>query len=88
MLRQIQKRRSLHDKHREQRRDLTLNMPFIIAYQGDPAMGNYFYCNDLHIHKLISPETEGPFARLQRYLNKGIASIFMEEGKILVKEAC
>jgi len=81
------KRRSLHDKHRRRRKkDLMPNIPFLVAYQGDPAMGAYYYCNDVHGYQLIGA-TRRPFERLQRYLMKGIASIFKLDGKILVKEA-
>lgn len=84
---QRKKRRSLHDKHRRRRKkDLMPNVPFLVAYQGDPAMGAYFYCNDIHGFKLIAA-THNPFERLHMYLMKGIASVFMLEGKILVKEA-
>ena len=84
---QSKKRRSLHDKHRRRRKkDLVPNIPFIVAYQGDPAMGAYYYCNDAHYYKLIGA-TKRPFDRLERYLMKGIASIFALEGKILIKEA-
>lgn len=79
--------RSLHDKHRRRRKkDLVPNIPFIVAYQGDPAMGAYYFCNDVHDYKLIG-STLKPFERLKRYQMKGIASLFKLDGKILVKEA-
>ena len=87
--RQQHKRRSLHDKHRRRRKkDLMPNIPFLVAYQGDPAMGSYYFCNDVirngvHNYQLITRS----FSRLDRYCMKGIASIFAQEGKILVKEA-
>jgi len=83
------KQRSLHDKHRMRRKkDLMVGMPFIIGYQGDPAMGNRFYCNDIRSFKLIVPNKfDKPFARLYRYQMKAIASILMFDMKILVKEA-
>jgi len=83
------KKRSLHDKHRERRKkDMMIGMPFIIGYQGDPAMGMaYMYCDQVHSFKLIASRREKVFARLKRYQKKAIKSMFKLEGKILVKEA-
>lgn len=82
------RRRSLHDKHKRRRKkDMMIGMPFVVAYQGDPAMGPYLYCDQVRTFKLISPPSEKPFARLYRYQMKPIKSIFLVIGKILVKEA-
>jgi len=93
-LRRIQKqrntkrRRSLHDKHRKRRKkDLMIGMPFIVGYQGDPAMGSRFFCNDVRGYQLIAPKGYKPFERLHKYLMKAISSIFKIDFKILVKEA-
>jgi len=81
------KRRSLHRKHRDRRkRDCMIMMPFIVAFQGDPARP--FYCNDVRdyhnepIYELI--RAERPFARLERYLGHHIVSI---HAKVLVYKA-
>lgn len=91
--RQVQKykrrKRSLHDKHKRRRKkDMMIGMPFIIGYQGDPAMGvAYMYCDQVRTYKLINAGWFKPFARLQRYLAKPILTMFAIQGKILVKEA-
>jgi len=81
--------RSLHDKHRRRRKkDMMVGLPFIIGYQGDPAMGvGYMYCDQIHSFKLIAPSGWKPFVRLYKYQAKPIKSMFSMEGKILVKEA-
>jgi len=89
-------KRRLHTKHKNRRKkDCMIGMPFIIGYQGDPARGYYFRCNDMqrmyknrldyHYH-LINPLTEKPFSRLKRYQKKRISDI-AKIGYILVEEA-
>ena len=85
---QRKKRRTLHEKHRERRKDMIVKMPFIIGYQGDPAMGiAYMYCDQVRTFKLIAPKVDKTFARLRKYAMKPIKSLFKVKGKILVKEA-
>lgn len=81
------KLRTLHDRHRDRRKkDCMLGMPFIIAFQGDPARP--FYCNDVHdiygepIYELI--REEGPFVRLKRYMNHHVVSL---HAKVLIYKA-
>lgn len=82
------KKRSLHNKHRRRRKkDCMIGMPFVVAYNGDPAMGNYFFCNDIRGYKLIGYSWNKPFHRLHKYLMKPIMTMFQVDGKILVKEA-
>ena len=88
-LREVHKRRSLHDKHRERRkRDCMIGMPFVIAFHGDPA--GKFYCNDYpDTFELIPrtsrfPKYEKPLARLARYQKHHVTSIHR---KILIYKA-
>lgn len=75
------KYRSLHDKHKDRRKkDCMIGMPFVIAYQGDPAQN--FFCNDIHTYDLIFGEKN--FARLERYLAHHVVT--MHE-KVLIFEA-
>jgi hypothetical protein len=63
-----------------------LHMPFIIAFQGDPAMP--FYCNDVRdcdgtpIYELIKGERN--LARLKRYMAHHVTSIY---AKVLIYKA-
>lgn len=85
---QRRKYRSLHDKHKRRRRDCTLGMPFIIAFQGDPSQ--LYYCNDIPKYFELIPRTEKypdhehPFSRLKRYMRHHIVNIAK---KVLVYKA-
>ena len=82
------KRRSLHDKHRRRRKkDMMIGIPFLVAYNGDPAMGNYIFCDQVRSFKLINYGWNKPFARLAKYLMKPVKSMFLVANKILIKEA-
>jgi len=89
-LRKLQKRRSLHDKHKERRkRDCMIGMPFIIAFTGDPA--GLFYCADIPQTFELIPRTSNfpnrwmqPFARLKQYLWHHVTCIAK---KILIYKA-
>jgi len=95
-LKQKQKKRlSLHQKHKDRRRkDNMIGLPFIIAYQGDPARG--FYCNDVkvfgvHNYELIHDNKQDnllirdkAFQRLRRYLSHKVMSM---QAKILIWNA-
>lgn len=79
-LRQLHKRRSLHDKHKERRKkDCMIGMPFIIAFQGDPAQK--FYCNDIPNSFELIPRTSRfpmhiyPLARLKQYMKHHVVHI-------------
>jgi len=80
------KYRSLHDKHRDRRkRDCMIGLPFIVAFQGDPARP--FYCNDVRVdgeptYELIKEEKQ--LARLARYLEHHVVSL---HAKILIYKA-
>ena len=83
--------RSLHDKHHDRRkRDCMIGLPFIIAYQGDPAQ-NYF-CNDIHDYQLIYEaggcglwsKKEKAFTRLARYLDHHVVTL---HAKVLIYKA-
>lgn len=81
------KRRSLHDKHKERRKkDCMIGLPFITAFQGDPAMP--FYCNDVRdydgtpVYELIYSERK--LARLARYLNHHVVTM---HAKVLIYKA-
>ena len=81
------KLRTLHDRHRDRRKkDCMLGMPFIIAFQGDPARP--FYCNDVRNiygepnYELI--REEGPLVRLKRYLSHHVVSLHT---KVLIWKA-
>ena len=86
---QRKKYRSLHDKHRERRKkDCMIGMPFIIAFQGDPA--GKFYCNDYPDTFELIPRTKqypkytNPFQRLKTYLKHHVTSIHR---KVLIYKA-
>lgn len=86
--RDARKKRSLHDKHKRRRKkDMMIGIPFLVAYNGDPAMGNYLFCDQVRSYKLINYGWNKPFARLHKYLMKPIKSMFLVANKILVKEA-
>lgn len=80
------KMRSLHDKNRDRRKkDCMIGMPFIIAYQGDPAQN--FFCNDVihngvHDYDLIFGEKN--FARLDRYLAHHVVTL---HARVLIYKA-
>ncbi len=63
-----------------------IGLPFIIAFQGDPAQN--FYCNDVRdcdgtpIYELIKKEKN--MARLERYLAHHVVSI---HAKVLIYKA-
>ena len=72
------KRRSLHDRNRRRRKkDCMIGLPFIVAFQGDPAQN--FYCNDIRDgHGNATYELtrkEGHFVRLKRYMKHHIVAI-------------
>jgi hypothetical protein len=79
-LRERSRRRTLHDKHRDRRKkDCMMGIPFILAFQGDPA--REFYCNDQHGYELIHAHTmtiwgisrtENALERLERYMEKHV----------------
>jgi hypothetical protein len=86
--REEQRKRSLHRKHHDRRKkDMIEGMPFIVGFQGDPAMGGFMFCDQIHTFKLIAPHKLKPFSRLKTYQKKPIKSIFRMEGKVLIKEA-
>lgn len=79
--------RLLHDRNRRRRKkDCMIGLPFIVAYQGDPAQN--FYCNDVRdghgnaCYELI--RHEGPFIRLKRYMKHHIINL---SKKVLVYKA-
>jgi hypothetical protein len=80
------KHRTLHDKNRDRRKkDCMIGMPFIIAYQGDPAQN--FFCNDVihdgvHDYDLIFGERN--FARLERYLARHVVTL---HARVLIYKA-
>jgi|YelNatPaOPRAMG01_1025707.scaffolds.fasta_scaffold102993_1 hypothetical protein len=83
------KYRSIHDKHRERRKkDCMIGLPFITAFQGDPA--RLFYCADIPDRYELIPRTnnypdwEKPLGRLMRYLDHHITQI---HNKVLVYKA-
>lgn len=91
--REKQKKRSLHRKHKDRRKkDVVPNLPFIIGFQGDPAMD--FRCEDvhgdsgnqLHIYRLnpIYGENRG-LRRLSTYFSKKITRLHM--GQVLIYKA-
>jgi hypothetical protein len=90
-----QKRKQKRKKKKEQRRkkDCSIGMPFIIAFQGDPA--RKFYCNDVRdngepVYELIHAQSERmgymekKFARLRRYLHNHVVSM---NAKVLIYKA-
>lgn len=89
-LRELQKRRSLHRKHKERRKkDCMIGLPFIIAFQGDPAQ--LFYCNDIPRTFELIPRTEKyPFYmlsaldRLKQYMKHHVVHIAK---KVLIYKA-
>lgn len=86
----LKKRLSLHLKHKERRKkDNMIGLPFIIAFQGDPARP--FYCNDvmdkgIHTYELIHKDGswDKAFARLKTYLAHHVVSM---TAKILIYKA-
>jgi hypothetical protein len=85
--RRKKKKKNLHDKHKERRKhDCMIFLPFIVAYQGDPAQN--FYCNDIRdghnnaTYELI--RHEGPFVRLKRYMKHHVLNI---SKKVLIWKA-
>lgn len=84
------KRRSLHKKHKDRRKkDCILGMPFIIAFEGDPA--RLFYCADIPKTYELVPRTsmypwivEGPLERLKRYLDHHVTQM---HSKVLIYKA-
>lgn len=88
-LRELHKRRSLHDKHKERRKkDCMIGMPFIIAFQGDPA--GLFYCNDIPDRYELIPRTSrfprqtDMLARLKQYMKHHVVHIAK---KVLIYKA-
>lgn len=71
--------RTLHDRHRERRKkDCMLGMPFVLAFQGDPA--GFFYCNDLPKTFELIPRTkmykgDTPLERLKKYMRHHVVQI-------------
>lgn len=88
-LRQLQKRRSLHDKHKRRRKkDCMIGLPFIVAFQGDPAQ--LFYCNDIPRTFELIPRTSNyprhmySLARLKQYMKHHVVHIAK---KVLIYKA-
>lgn len=87
-LRLKRRMRSLHDKHRERRKkDCILGMPFIMAFQGDPA--GLFYCNDIPDTFELIPRTGNykgntPLERLKTYIRHHVVQIAK---KVLIYKA-
>jgi len=79
--------RTIHDRNRRRRkRDCALGMPFILAFQGDPARP--FYCNDVRdgrepIYELIKSEN-GTLSRLRRYM---LHHVVQMQAKVLIYKA-
>lgn len=92
--RQKKKKKSLHKKHEERRKkDCMIGIPFILAFQGDPARP--FYCNDIHTYELIhnadvmgivsvNGVREKAFSRLRRYLGHHVVHMI---AKVLIYKA-
>lgn len=96
--RQVQKRiqeslearkfRNIHERHKRRRKkDCMIGMPFVIAFQGDPA--GAFYCNDIHSYELIPrtdlyPSNWTPLGRLKFYQKHHVVQIAK---KVLIYKA-
>jgi len=90
------KKRKLKKKHKLRRhKDCMIGLPFIVAFQGDPAQS--FFCNDVvdyetkvHNYELIYSHCsnayfrEKPLTKLLRYMSHHVMSI---QGKILIYKA-
>jgi len=88
-----QKKRSLHKKSKDRRKkDVMPNLPFIIAFQGDPSVD--FRCEDMHDYRREGYHYytltgmrggENGLRRLARYKTHKITRFHM--GQVLVYKA-
>lgn len=81
-------RQFIERRRRRRKKDCMIGLPFIVAFQGDPA--RLFYCNDIPKYYELIPRTNkypniiSPLVRLMRYMKHHV--VWMHT-KILIWKA-